>query len=388
MKKVLEILKQQKIVIIITLLSILFAWVFNTYLVKEYSRVNNSTINYVKGEVVEIVSEDIEYDETLGIYLGSQIIEVELLEGQTKGNIVNITNYVTAVHNVRVYQGSKIIVVADEPDSTDPYYTVYQYDRGFGMFAFLAILCMAITMIGRGKGIRSILGLVYSMFVIIGILLSMVFSGYPPIPITIIIIGLSTTVSLLLLNGESVKTYSAIAATILGVIFAALCFYLMSIILHINGFSSNESESLILINQSTGLKVIDILFAGILISSLGAIMDVGMSIVSSLYEIFHHKPDITSKELFQSGIEIGKDMIGTMTNTLIFAFTGGAFVSLLVLYSYDVDIKQLLFSNYITIEYATSIAGTLGIVFTVPLASLIVAHMLTSDGKLKNLLKL
>ncbi|MCD8027926.1 MAG: YibE/F family protein [Erysipelotrichaceae bacterium] len=322
MKKVLEILKQQKIVLVITILSVLFALIFNTYFLKEYSRVNASTTNYVSAKVVQVISEDIEYRDSLEVYVGSQEIEVEFLEGNHKGETATFTNYITAVHNIRLYQGSKIIITADEPDGVDPYYTVYSYDRGFGMFVFLAILCMAITMIGKGKGVRSILGLAYSMFAIIGILLPMVFSGYPPIPITIIIIDLSTTVSLLLLNGESIKTYSAIVSTILGVLFAAICFYLMSIILHINGFSSDESESLILINQATGLKVIDILFAGILISSLGAIMDVGMSIVSSLYEIFHHKPDITSKELFFSGIEIGKDMIGTMTNRLIFAFTG------------------------------------------------------------------
>ena len=102
-------------------------------------------------------------------------------------------------------------------------------------------------------------------------------------------------------------------------------------------FSSSEAESLILIHESTGLKIKDLLFAGVLISSLGAIMDVGMSIVSSLYEVQHHNPSITARQLFRSGIEIGKDMIGTMTNTLILAFTGSAFITLLVFISYQVQ---------------------------------------------------
>ena len=127
------------------------------------------------------------------------------------------------------------------------------------------------------------------------------------------------------------------------------------------------------------LQIKDILFAGILISSLGAIMDTGMSIVSALFEVYHHQPNLTRKELFNSGIEIGKDMIGTMTNTLILAFTGSAFVSLLVLFSYNVDVQQLMNSNYIAIEFAQGIAGTLGIVLTVPIASLIASTFLVKQ---------
>ena len=183
----------------------------------------------------------------------------------------------------------------------------------------------------------------------------------------------------MLLNGNSKKTYGAIIATVLGVVLSAICFYLMSEVLKINGFSSDEAESLVLINEATNLQIKDILFAGILISSLGAIMDTGMSIVSALFEVYHHQPNLTRKELFNSGIEIGKDMIGTMTNTLILAFTGSAFVSLLVLFSYNVDVQQLMNSNYIAIEFAQGIAGTLGIVLTVPIASLIASTFLVKQ---------
>ena len=90
----------------------------------------------------------------------------------------------------------------------------------------------------------------------------------------------------------------------------------MSFLLHIDGFSSEEAESLILISAETGLSIKDIMFAGILISSLGAIMDVAMSITSSLFEIRTHKPDITTKELFHSGLEIGKDIDKTIVKTI------------------------------------------------------------------------
>lgn len=227
-----------------------------------------------------------------------------------------------------------------------PYYTVYNYDRNIPILSCCIILAAAIICIGRGKGIKAILGLGYSMFIIIYLVIPAVFSGYSPIWMSILCAVLSTAVTLLLLNGQSKKTYAAIIATTIGVLFALLLFMIMSWMLHLNGFSSSEAESLILIHESTGLKIKDLLFAGVLISSLGAIMDVGMSIVSSLYEVQHHNPSITARQLFRSGIEIGKDMIGTMTNTLILAFTGSAFITLLVFISYQVQFNQL-FSSII-----------------------------------------
>lgn len=370
-------LKENKVVLIIMILTMLFSLLFNKFYKKEYSRVNNSANYYISAKVTKVKSNTLTYDEKLKLNLGQQNIEVEFLEGKHKGERVEINNYVTAVHNVVVKEGTKIIVNADKPENIEPYYTVYQYDRSFGMILFISILCLAVIFIGKGKGVKSIIGLAYSLYLIIYVLLPTVFSGYPPLLMTVLVIALSTVVTLLLLNGHSIKTYSAILSTISGVLLCSLCFYFMSFLLHIDGFSSEEAESLILISAETGLSIKDIMFAGILISSLGAIMDVAMSITSSLFEIRTHKPDITTKELFHSGLEIGKDMIGTMTNTLILAFAGSAFVSLLVLFSFNVDVKQLMNSNYITIEFAQGITGTLGIVLTVPIASMLCAGMLS-----------
>ena len=385
--KIFNELKENRVVIIIMLITIIAAGFFNQYLAKDYSRVNNDSTDFVSGKIVEITSSNLEYDQDLKINLGKQVVVVEILEGKSTGKRVEIDNYLTAAHNVEVAIGSKVIIPADEPDGIDSYYTVYNFDRGLGMIIFTCVLLLVIIAIGRGKGVKAILGLAYTLYLVIFLLLPTVFSGYSPVLMSIICVALSTIVTLMLLNGASKKTYSAIVATVLGVVLSAGGFYLMSLVLKVNGFSVDEAESLVLINQATGLSIKDILFAGILISSLGAIMDVGMSIVSALSELFHHQPNLTQKQIFDSGIEIGKDMIGTMTNTLILAFTGSAFVSLLVLFSYNVDIKQLLSSNYIAIEFAQGIAGTLGIVLTVPIASFISAWALTNKKSNNNFFK-
>ena len=364
MKRFIKELKENRLIIIIILLTIILTSLFNTYLKKDYSRVNNETTDFVSAKVTEVTSSEVEYDNNLDINLGKQVVKVEIL---------------TAAHNVEVKTGSRVIISADEPDGIEAYYTVYNFDRELGMIIFTLVLFIAVITIGKSKGLKSIIGLAYTLYLVIFLLLPTVFSGYQPIIMSVICAILSTVVTLMLLNGNSKKTYGAIIATVLGVVLSAICFYLMSEVLKINGFSSDEAESLVLINEATNLQIKDILFAGILISSLGAIMDTGMSIVSALFEVYHHQPNLTRKELFNSGIEIGKDMIGTMTNTLILAFTGSAFVSLLVLFSYNVDVQQLMNSNYIAIEFAQGIAGTLGIVLTVPIASLIAATFLVKQ---------
>lgn len=379
--KVIKELKENRFVIIIMIATMIISILFNQYMTKDYSRISNDNTDFVSGKVIEVTSSNLNYDQDLKINLGKQVVVVELLEGKSAGKQVTLDNYVTAVHNVEVDIGSKVIISADEPDQIDAYYTVYNHDRDLGMGIFVIILFLVVIAMGRGKGIKAILGLVYTLYLVVFILLPTVFSGYSPVLMSVICVALSAIVTLMLLNGASKKTYSAILATVLGVILSAGAFYIISTVLKINGFSVDEVESLVLINQATNLSIKDILFAGILISSLGAIMDVGMSIVSSLSEVYYHQPSLSRKQIFDSGIEIGKDMIGTMSNTLILAFTGSAFVSLLVLFSYNVDIKQLLNSNYIAIEFAQGIAGTLGIVLTVPIASFISGHLLTKNFK-------
>ena len=377
-------IKENRIVLTLIFLSVLIVFILQSFSFKQYSRYSTDTLHYDKGIVVEISNENIEYDEKLKIFLGSQELKLKMTEGVKKNEIITVTNYLTKTHNVVAKQNMPLIINIDMPNNIEPYYTVYNYDRSFSLLSCAIVLIAAIFCIGGKKGLKSIAGLLYSMFLIIEFLLPAVFSGWPPIASGILCAFLSTTVTLLLLNGQSGKTFSAILSTLVGMFFAMILFFITSKLIHIDGFSSADAEGLILIQEETGLQIKDVLFAGVIISSLGAIMDVAMSIVSSLYEIHYHTPKLTSKEIFQSGIEIGKDMIGTMTNTLILAFTGSAFITLLVFLSYQIQFRQLFNSNYLSIEIAQGLCGTFGIVLTIPAASAISAFMLKRKYTIKN----
>lgn len=369
-------LRDNRWVIVIILLTIAGAMLFQTYGMESYSRFNSTTLEYVKGTVTQVTAENLTYEEDLDINVGTQDLIIRLDEGEYQGEEIEVTNYVSNTHQCEVSEGMSVIINVDEPEGIEPYYTLYNYDRSIPMAFGIAVLILAIVLIAKGKGVKAILGLAYSLYLVVCVLLPMVFSGYSPIAVSILCAILSVTVTLLLLNGQSKKTYAAIVSTVAGVIVSLIFFLILSNMMHLDGFSAEESEGLILIGESTGLRVKDILFAGVLISSLGAIMDTGMSIVSSLYEVYRHNTALTSRELLRSGIEIGKDMIGTMCNTLILAFTGSSFLTLLVFLSYDVQFNQLFNSNFLSMEIAQGICGSLGIVLTVPIASLITAYVL------------
>ena len=113
-----------------------------------------------------------------------------------------------------------------------------------------------------------------------------------------------------------------------------------------------------------------ILFSGIIIGALGACMDVGMSLASALQELKQEKPEINQKGLMKSGMNIGKDMIGTMTNTLILAYTGGALVTILIFSLGDLDLCEVLNKEILLEEIVRSIAGSIGLIFTIPITTL------------------
>ena len=132
-----------------------------------------------------------------------------------------------------------------------------------------------------------------------------------------------------------------------------------------------QVEDLLLVSQNTGLKIGQVLFVGVLISSLGAVMDMTMSIASSLYEMKQVSPGVTKGQLVKSGMAIGRDMIGTMCETLILAFVGTALTTMLVLVSYGIQFDQLLSSDYIAIELLHAVTGSMAVVLSVPATALL-----------------
>ena len=204
----------------------------------------------------------------------------------------------------------------------------------------------------------------------------MIYRGASPFLAAVIVVILTTAVTMYLINGISVKSVSAALGTIIGVVIAGGLAAGFGCISRISGYNVSDIEELVFIGNNTGLKVGGILFAGILIASLGAVMDVSMSVASTINEIHEKNPLLDKKELFKCGINVGRDMMGTMSNTLILAFTGGSINTLILAYSYSMEYNMMINMYSIGIEIMQGISGSIAIILTVPLVSFITSLML------------
>lgn len=344
----------------------LFDWNSINY----YEAYNTSTLHYVRARVETIHSETLELDgHDSSRYLGVQDITVRLLEGGQKGEQVRLSNYLTRVHNIQIRQGQTVVICADTPENAQPYYTVFNYDRTAPLVLLIAIFSAAVLLIGRGKGLRALLGVVYTLLTIILFTVQAIYHGFSPVAVTALTVLIAGGASLLLLNGFSRRTAAAVLSTLAGVCVTGLAFALFSGLLHLSGYNMDAAETLLTASDSTGLSLRWLLLAGVLISALGAVMDVAVSLAASLEELVLVNPNMGQKVLLRSGLNIGKDMIGTMSNTLILAYAGTALSTMLCLIAYGNQFTQLLSSDYLAIELSQGLCATLGVVLTVPAAA-------------------
>ncbi len=372
-----EYCKKHVIPIAIVLLGVIFlvaAALFDWDSINSYESLNTSTLHYVRAKVISIEAEELEKDSAdPQLYLGSQDITVQILEGEQKGETVELTNYLTRIHSILVEEGQRVIVCADTPENAESYSTLYTYAHTGPLALLIGVIDQEMLLVGSGKGLRALLGVAYSLLLIILFLVQAVYHGFSPVGVTLLTVLLISGVSLLLLNGFSRRTAAGFLSTLIGAGFTALIFFVFSQLLHLSGYNADEAETLITASYSTGLSIRWLLLAGVLISALGAVMDVAVSLAASLEELVLVHPGLGRRELIRSGLNIGKDMIGTMSNTLILAFAGTSLNTMLCLIAYGYHMSQLMSSDYLAIELSQGLCATLGVILTVPVTTGIAA---------------
>lgn len=371
MKKVLKIL-----------IPVLFILGFGIFLlqwckVDKIDIVSDDSQEFDQAVVTEVITDNLQED---GSRMGNQEVNVRFLTGKRKGQEVEAVSANGNLYGATCYVGMKVITLTNQ--SGDVTITsVYSFNRGPLVIGFVVFFFLLITLVGGKNGLKAVLGLVIAFILIFFFLFPAIYRGMSPITAAIITVILTTILTIFILAGYSKKTYAAILGTVSGVLISGIAAWGFGKISHISGYNVSNIDTLISIANLTNIKVGDLLFAGILISSLGAVMDVGLSIASTIVEIHDANPNLNRKELFRRGMNVGKDMMGTMANTLILAFAGGSLSELMLDYTYDLPYLQLINSYTIGIEVMQSVAGSIGIILTVPLVSLFAAVLVKgNDG--------
>lgn len=333
---------------------------------------------FAVAEVTDILADNAAPDNwTEGRRIGEQHIEVEICSGQYKGAVLETVNYLNAYYNVDCELGTRIIVRLDLDDNGEPYVvSIPNYNRGPVIVGLIVVFALLLVIIGGRKGAMALVGLVYTVACIWFLLIPMILRGVSPVPATILIVALTTAASLILLTGFSRKTLCATLGCVAGVAAAGLFASIADAVSPLNGFNMSEAEELVLRAYDSELHISGLLISGILIASLGAVMDVAMSISSACHEIRERNPGLPRRELLRSGMNIGRDAMGTMANTLILAFAGASLNILILFQVYNYPLIQIINTDAILIELIRGLAGSIGIILTVPLVSLLSAWLM------------
>lgn len=359
--------KVVRYLIYILLVCVFAIFVFKLNQTEKTELVVRTGQTFEKAEVTEILQDNLDSN---GTRVGEQKVRVKMLTGARKGEELDITSSSGYLFGAACKVGMKVIVMQSVAGETT-IASVYSQDREWVIYIFALLYLLALCVIGGKQGIKGCLGLIFTFFCVIFVYLPLVYLRFSPFWAAVFICFLTTLVTMYLIGGPTKKTCAATLGTLAGVVLAGLSAWCFSKASGISGYNVSDIETLMTLWNTNRIQVGGLLFPGLLISCLGAVMDVAMSISSAIDEIYKQNTSLTRKELFKAGMRVGRDMMGTDSNTLILAFAGSSVSTLLLDYAYDLPYQQIINSNNIGIAIMQGLAGSFGIVLSVPLTVLI-----------------
>ena len=334
------------------------------------------TQEFAEGIVEEVLEEDLSPDPVVqGRFRGTQKLRVKILEGTYQNKEFEVYNTLSSLHSNLAYKGLKAVFTLRKSGGQIAVW-LYNLKRDTHVFVLAALFFAALVMLGRGQGLKSALGLVFTCVLIVTVLIPALFAGFPPVPVSILLVSLMTVVSFILISGFTRKTFAAIAGTVSGITIAGIISAIVSFSAQLSGVNMEGGEQLLNLAPDYNLQLDGLLFTSILIASLGAVMDVSMSIASSMQEILAANPRLSKRELFKAGLTVGKDITGTMSNTLILAFAGSSLPLVRMIWGYGMSFKQFINIPRIVIEIMHGISGSIGIIAAVPCTALVAPFVL------------
>ena len=338
--------------------------IFTVYInqVDKVALVNREGQTFEKGVVTEILQDNLQPN---GTRVGEQRVLVRLTTGVRAGQELETTSASGFLFGAGCTVGMRVVVMQSVAgDSTIT--SIYSQDREWVIYAFAAAYLVVLCLVGGKQGIKGALGLVFTFFCILFVYLPLVYRGLSPFWVSVFICVITTLVTMYLIGGPTRKTLVATGGTVAGVVIAGISATIFSMATGITGWNVSDIESLLTLASTSGVQVGGLLFSGLLISSLGAVMDVAMSIGSAIAAIHAQNPALSRGELFKAGMHVGRDMMGTDSNTLILAFAGGSISMLVLDYAYNLPYQQIINSNNIGIAIMQGLSGSFGIVLAVP----------------------
>lgn len=330
---------------------------------------------YAKGVVQKIIEQtrNKELEKVMMSDQVRQVLDIKILTGKLKGQSVNVENYLSQnpAYDINLSQGDRVLLEIDE-SAEDYTINIANKDRSPILMVTLGLFFLSLLVVGGYKGLNSLLSIIITSCLVFFILIPAFLNGVSPVPITIGIAIISTLLTMFIIGGINIKSLSASIGTILSLVGAGVLSSVVISVASLKGLYSHEA--ILLWSSNPNLNFSGILTSAMIIAALGAVMDVGMSIASCISEIKDSRGDFGFNELFKSGMNVGKDIIGTMSNTLIFAYLGGSMPLLLL--SVSIPFNKFINLNSVVTEISAALIGSIAIVCCVPITAAVTAYLI------------
>lgn len=314
-----------------------------------------------------------------------QNITVKVEDGVYEGQEFFIEHYLDEVqaYNITVEKGDAVYIFFEKDEEGNILKThIHEVRRDKYLVYLIIMFIVLMILVGGAKGIKSLFTLSLTVvgiyYMLIGIM-----NGMNPIFISILVSLLVTVVTMFLIAGFNRKAISAIIGTLSGVLVAGILALIMSNIANLTGLGDSEAQMLVNNNYNMKFDIQGILFAAILLGTLGAVMDVCMSISSAINEITEANPLLGTIDLFKSGMNIGRDVMGTMVNTLILAYVGTSVFLILIFMVNQIPATDIINMDMIATEIVRALTGTIGLIVAIPITAIVSAMLEKKSYKLK-----
>jgi len=391
-----SVIRHRKLLIFITLIIFMSLWVcaFAEDSLDDNFEVPLEEIRTVntRGRVVR----NLDLRQNMIEYSGGSIedsvqrLEVKIIDGQFKGEIVEAEyplslDFIGGQNNSLLRAGDEVLMTLELDDNDNiTSAVIYNPVREKSIIFLVVLFAVIILSVGRLKGFKALVSLIFTVLAIVVILLPLLIKGRNPMLVTIGTSVVITGVTILLVGGFNKKSLAAILGTTGGVVAAGLIAQIIGYTAKLTGLGTEESQLLLYIPQNVSFNYRGLLFSGIILGALGACMDVGMSLASAMFEIKEQNPELNRLQLISSGMNIGRDMMGTMANTLILAYVGGCLPLMMVLMAHNMPLSDIINQDGFASEVMRSLAGSIGLILTIPLTALVASFLCEGKGKEKS----
>lgn len=353
----------------------------------------NLMVNEVKATVIDINNDRMTQ---AGISkIGEQELKVKILSGDLKGKEIEATNFLSGKLEMDTYYevGDKLIVVIQKGENGEVVSAKAMdlYRQGWQGVLFLLFIVCLIFYAGY-TGIKALFSFIASLFIIWEFLIPMLLKGINPLIISTLVLILLSAIIIFSVAGLSKKGISAFIGTISGLIVTIGITIFFGEKLRLNGMTENFAETLIF-SGHMNIDMKYIFYAAVIIGAAGAAMDIAMDVSASMEEIKMKRPDICRKDLIASGINIGRAVIGTMSTTLLLAYSGGYLTLLMLFISQNSSFTRIINLQMVSAEIMRTIVGSIGLVLVAPITAIVSGFMFTNtvafnEYKFKYLLRI